>query len=232
VKRLTIALDALATLGVESQSGEFDVTAAATLAQLAGADAIRLGLFEGAPAERERQAASLRRAAHTLELRMPGSPSILKHALEVRPDLVVMTGEFRGNGSWSAALDPAAPGLAAIVRSLAEAGITAAALLYPSVETVKAAHALGFRSIELFTAPALDAPEVELALQPLSDALRLAAKLRLAVGIGGGLDYRNLATALAAAPSVERIVVGRAAIARAALVGLDRAVRDLRSRLG
>ncbi|UCE85376.1 MAG: pyridoxine 5'-phosphate synthase [Deltaproteobacteria bacterium] len=231
MKRLTIALDALATLGMLSRSGEFGITAAATLAQLAGADAIRLGLFEGAGPERERQAVALRRTAHTLELRMPGSPSILKHALELRPDLVVLTGEFRGNGAWSAALDPAAPGLASILRSLAEAGIETAALLYPSVETVKAAHALGFRSIELFTAPALDAPELERAFQPLSDALRLATKLRLEVGIGGGLDYRNLTTALSVAPGVERIVVGRAVIARAALVGLDRAVRDLRSRL-
>ena len=36
---------------------------------------------------------------------------------------------------------------------------------------------------------------------------------------------------LEAAPAVERVAIGRAAIARALLVGLDRSVRDLRALL-
>ena len=57
--------------------------------------------------------------------------------------------------------------------------------------------------------------------------MRLAAKLRLAIGLGGGLGFRALRELLEAAPAVERVAVGRAAIARALLVGLDRSVRDL-----
>ena len=228
MKRLTIALDAFAGLG---RTGEFDLAAAATLAHLAGADAVRLGLYDSASPDREREAAALRRAAPVLELRIPGAPQMLKHALEIRPDLVVLTGELRANGAWSVALDPGQPGLGSLLRSLAEAGISASALVYPSVETVKAAHAAGFRAVEMFTAPVFDGPDVESGLQGLCDALRLAAKLRMEVGLGGGLGYRNLASALSVAPAVERIVVGRAAVARAALVGLDRAVRDLRARI-
>jgi pyridoxine 5'-phosphate synthase PdxJ len=51
------------------------------------------------------------------------------------------------------------------------------------------------------------------------------------VGLVGGLGPRDLATVLAAAPVAERIGVGRAFVARALLVGVERAVRDLRERL-
>lgn len=231
MRRLTIALDSLAARRRLGESSEFDVTAAATLAELAGADAVRLALFDGAPAERERAALALRRTARHLELRMPSSPSLLKHALEIRPDLVVITGEMRGDDAWSAPLDPGHPGLASLLRSLAEAGVRGAALVSPSIDAVKATHGAGFRAIELYTGAALDAPEPETALEPLGDALRLAAKLRLEVGIGGGLDFRNLRTALSVAPAADRIVVGRSVVARATLVGLDRAVRDLRDLL-
>jgi pyridoxine 5'-phosphate synthase PdxJ len=61
--------------------------------------------------------------------------------------------------------------------------------------------------------------------------VRLAAKLRLAIGIGGGLGFRGLRELLDAAPAVESVAIGRAAIARALLVGIDRSVRDLRALL-
>ena len=59
-----------------------------------------------------------------------------------------------------------------------------------------------------------------------------ASKLRLSIGLGGGLGYRSLREVLEAAPAAERIAVGRAALTRALLVGLDRALRDLRAMLG
>ena len=59
-------------------------------------------------------------------------------------------------------------------------------------------------------------------LERLSDAVRLAAKLQLEIGIGGGLSYRNLGEVLRECPAVESITVGRAALSRALLVGLER----------
>jgi pyridoxine 5-phosphate synthase len=66
-------------------------------------------------------------------------------------------------------------------------------------------------------------------LERLGDAVRLASKLQLRIGLGGRLGYRTLAEVLDAAPAVESVTVGRAALARAVLVGLDRALRDLRA---
>jgi len=58
--------------------------------------------------------------------------------------------------------------------------------------------------------------------------VRLASKLQLAIGLGGGLSYATLREVLAAAPAVESVAIGRAAVVRALLVGLERALRDLR----
>ena len=92
----------------------------------------------------------------------------------------------------------------------------------------------GVGAIELFTGATVDLPASERApeLERLDDAARLASKLRLPVGVGGSLDYVTLDEVLEAAPVADRIVVGRAVISRALLVGVDRAARDFLALVG
>ena len=120
--------------------------------------------------------------------------------------------------------------LAPFVRALREGGVPAIAIVPPDLESVKTAHAAGLVGVELHTGAIVDLPEPSRA-PPRSSAsatrARLAAKLRLDVGVAGGLGVRDLAAVLAAAPVAERVVVGRAFVARATLVGVERAVRDL-----
>ncbi len=98
------------------------------------------------------------------------------------------------------------------------------------LDAIKAAHGDGATGVELYTGSILDLPEAErkAELEALGDAVRLAAKLQMRIGVGGGLGYRTLHEVIDGAPAVEWIAVGRAAIARSLLVGLDRALRDLR----
>jgi pyridoxine 5-phosphate synthase len=232
MRRLTLALDALPGLR-EATHSDVDLSAAATLAELAGVDAVRLGVSEDQKPVRAEDVLEARRAARVLELRMPPSQGLLKLALEARPDRVLLAADGRDGRSPAGPLDlrrrsvPLGP----VVRVLGEAGIPVAALIAPDLDAVKAAHAEQLASVELFTASLVDLPGPERAaeLEKLSDAVRMAAKLRMAVSIGGGLSYRNLGEVLEAAPAAARVVVGRAAMARAVLVGLDRALRDLRS---
>jgi pyridoxine 5-phosphate synthase len=120
------------------------------------------------------------------------------------------------------------------VRTLAEAGIAVAAVVAPDLETVKQAHGTGVAAVELYTGGIIDLPGPERmgALQRLADAVRLASKLRLGVGIGGGLGFRSIGEVLVSSPAIETVAIGRAAVARAMLVGMDRAVRDLRALVG
>jgi pyridoxine 5-phosphate synthase len=121
-----------------------------------------------------------------------------------------------------------------LVRTLGEAGIPTEALIAPDLDAVKRARAEGVSGVEFFTAAIVDLPanERRVELERLGDAVRLASKLQLTIGVGGGLGYRTLRDVLDAVPAAGRVAVGRAALARAVLVGLDRAVRDLRALIG
>jgi pyridoxine 5-phosphate synthase len=233
VRSLVVGLDALCALRELAGRGGPDPVAAATLASLAGCDAVQLGVAEeGRPAS-EADVRDVSRAA-PVELRIAPTPSLAKVALEARPARVVLAAESRDGGS-GAPLDfrVLGPGLAAAVRTLRDAGLRVGALVAPDLEAVKAAHAADVEAAYLWTGASLDLPDASRrsALERFGDAARLAAKLRLEVGVSGALGLRDLAAVLAAAPVVERVCIGRAFVARAQLLGVERAVRDLRERI-
>jgi pyridoxine 5-phosphate synthase len=232
MRGLLVALDALAGL---RETAPVDLAAASVLAELAGADGVRVGVFEDGRPVREADLRDLRRAARTLELRMAPAPALVKVALETRPDRVLLASEARDGARTPAPIDFRAWGgaLAPVVRSLLEAGIDVAALVPPELEAVKAARSADAPAVELYVAQLVDlpGPERREALERLSDAARLAAKLRLGVGVGGALDGPRAGAVLASCPVAEWVTVGRAWAARAVLVGIDRATRDLRERI-
>jgi pyridoxine 5-phosphate synthase len=118
-----------------------------------------------------------------------------------------------------------------VIHGLQEAGIPVSLRVPPKLDAVKAAHEERATGVELYTAAILDLPEAErkAELESLADAVRLAAKLRLRIAIGGGLGYATVSEVLDGVPATECVAVGRAAISRALLVGMDRAIRDLRA---
>jgi pyridoxine 5-phosphate synthase len=235
MRRLVLSLDGVPYLRETTLSRHLDLPAAAALAELAGVNALRLSVNEELRPVREEDVRSLRGAAHDFELRMPPSQSLLKVALEGRPDRAVLAAEGRQGEARSGPLDLRARGgsLEPLVRALAEAGIASVAVIAPDLEAVKRAHGLGVPAVEFHTGAIVDLPASERRgeLERLGDAVRLAAKLRLAIGLAGGLGYRRLPEVLESSPAAEWVVVGRAFLARSLLVGMDRAARDLRELL-
>jgi pyridoxine 5-phosphate synthase len=233
VRSLVVCLDLLCALRELAGRAGPDPVAAATLASLAGCDAVQLGVGEDGRPAGEADVRDVSRAA-PVELRIAPTPSLAKVALETRPVRALLAAEGR-EGGFAAPLDfrVALPTLASGVRMLRDAGLRVGALVAPDLEAVKAAHSAGVEAVDLWTGATLDLPEPSRrgALERLGDAARLAAKLRLEVGVAGGLGARELAAVLAAAPVIERVCVGRAFVGRAQLVGVERAVRDLRERL-
>lgn len=235
MRGLVLELDALPSLREAVGAPEVDLAAAATLAELAGVDAVRLGASPDLKPVSEDDLRDTRRAARSLEIRMPPVEPLLRVALDVRPDAVLLATDRREGRSAASPLDlrQAAGESGPVIRGLAEAGIEVAALVAPTLEAVKGAHGLGVSRVELYTGALVDLPAEERRreLQQLGDAARLAAKLGLGLGVGGSLGYRSLREVVLAAPAVERVAVGRAALTRSLLVGLDRALRDLRALL-
>lgn len=231
MRTLTLALDLLCLLREAAGLPGGELLAALALGELAGADSIRLGVSEDLRPVRERDVRDARHAARSFELRMAPAQGLLKLALEVRPDRVVLSGENRETRQPAGALDTRmmTSGLAPFIRALREGGIPTTAIVMPELDAVKAAHAAGLTGVELYTGGIVDLPPGEraAAAERLTDAGRLAAKLRLGLVLGGGLGYRILPELLGAVAAAERVTVGRACLARATLVGLDRAVRDM-----
>jgi pyridoxine 5'-phosphate synthase PdxJ len=98
---------------------------------------------------------------------------------------------------------------------------------------VKLARGTEIAGVELSSVGTVEVPESERAgaLERLGDAARIAAKLRLPIGVAGRLETGRVRGLVLAAPMIERVVVGRALVARALLVGIERALRELRAEL-
>lgn len=233
--RIVLSLDAWPALREFAGDDASDLGAAASLAEIAGADALRLAIHDELTPVRESDVDTLRRSARRMELRMPVSQGLLRIALEARPDRVVLVGERYEAIGPAPPVDARVAGtaLAGVLRGLDEAGIASSVRVAPELDAIRAVHAQGVKDVELFTGYLVDLPDAERreSLVKLGDTARLASKLRLGMAVAGGLDDRNVGEVLDAAPSAERVVFGRGLARRALLVGLDRAVRDFRDRM-
>lgn len=234
MRSFILELDALACLREATATPEVDLLAATSLAELAGVDAVRLGVNPELNPVREEDVRDVRRAARQFELRMSPADSLLKVALETRPDRVLLAADSRDGLPSAAPLDlRGVAGLGPILRALTDAGIVVNVLVAPDLESVKLAHAEGLSGVEFFTGGIVDLPhrERKVELEKLSDGVRLASKLQLSIGVVGGLGYRSLREVIETVPAAQRVALGRAAVARSVFVGLDRALRDLRALL-
>jgi pyridoxine 5-phosphate synthase len=234
-RALVVDCDAIAALR-EIGAGEPRLAAFALAAELAGADAVRVSVQESLRPVRESDLYDLRRVVRQLEIQLAPTPSLLKLALEVRPDRVVLASEPTAARRLGTPLDLASLRTAAplAARALREAGIPTWARIAPDPEAVKLARAADVAGVELATGGTVDLPEAEraVALERIADAARIAGKLRLPLGAGGGLSAQRVRGLLTAAPTIELVAVGRALAARSLFAGIDRAVAELRAEIG
>lgn len=160
------------------------------------------------------------------------TPDSLKVLREVKPSRVTLVPEPDGAPSSSAGLDLSMSGeeIAEYMALYREAGIAVSLRIEPEPETVRLAGRLAPEIVELNTSgyglAADGAPRLD-ALRRIAEAARQASRLKLAVHAGHELHYRNLPDLAAGVPEIEEASVGHALIARAALSGMDRAVRDM-----
>ncbi|MBS1106156.1 MAG: pdxJ [Deltaproteobacteria bacterium] len=235
MRALVAALDAAAALRELVRRSEPRLAAIALAAEMSGADAVRLSANEALRPVSEGDLYDVRRVVRQLELRLAPTPSLLKLALELRPDRVVLASEPTQSRLDAAPLDSAAlrHALPPAARALREAGIPVWVRIAPEPESVKLARGAEIAGVELSSVGTVDLPESEraAALERFGDAARLAAKLRLPIGVAGRLEAGRVRGLVLAAPILERVVVGRALLARALLVGIERALRELRAEL-
>jgi pyridoxine 5-phosphate synthase len=206
---------------------------AALLAELAGADGIIVHLREDRRHIQDRDVEILRRVVKTkLNLEMANTEEIVRIALRVKPDMVCMVPERRQELTTEGGLNVTAQQktLKQNIARLKKAGIRVSLFIDADPAQVKASRAVGADFVEIHTGKYSDAPDEESQkkeFQRIARAIAQAHKLGLRVNIGHGLDYQNIAP-FTSISEIEDYSIGHSIIARAVLVGLDRAVREMK----
>jgi pyridoxine 5-phosphate synthase len=233
--KLGVNIDHIATIREARKVREPDPIAAAMLCELAGADGITVHLREDRRHMQERDIRLLRQTVTThLNLEMASTPEMLQFAIDLLPDMVTLVPEKREELTTEGGLDVAAriDEISKLVISLHKHDVAVSLFIDAELHQVKAAVRTGAHFIELHTgsyASAYDfgeGNEWEEDLVKLDNMAQVAQKSGLMVNAGHGLNYRNVGP-IAEIKGLWELNIGHAIIGRAALVGLDRAVRDM-----
>ena len=228
--RLAVNVDHIATIREARKAREPEPLAAAIIAELAGAEGITVHLRGDRRHITERDVDLLRQTIATrLNVEMAATSEMARIALQVRPDQVTLVPERPQELTTEGGLDVVL-GAAAIrdfIKPVRDAGVKVSLFIDADLDQVRKAKAVGADAIEINTGPYADATAARgEILQRIADAARMASRQELEVLCGHGLNYFNVRP-VAAIPEIVEANIGHAIVARAALVGMDRAVREM-----
>jgi pyridoxine 5-phosphate synthase len=229
--RLAVNIDHIATLREARKAREPEPVAAALAAEMAGAQGITVHLRSDRRHITERDLGVLRQTIATkLNVEMAVTADMARVALEIRPDQVTLVPERPQELTTEGGLDVVAQAAAVedFVRQMHEARIRVSIFLDPDGEQVRKAKAVAADAVEINTGRYADATfdtrPGELAR--IAEAARVAGRHDLEVLAGHGLNYVNV-LAITTITEIVELNIGHSIVARAAIVGMDRAVRDM-----
>jgi pyridoxine 5-phosphate synthase len=230
--RLAVNIDHFATLREARKAAEPEPVLVALLAEQAGAHGIVCHIRGDRRHIKERDLRLLREAVKTkLNVEMAATEEMKKVALEIRPDVVSLVPERPEELTTEGGLKVAAnkKALGPHVKALAKAGIRTSVFIDTSLDEIAAAREIGVDLIEINTGKYADLKEGrerDKALGAVRKAAEYGHKLGLEVHGGHGLDYRNVGP-IVAIPEIVELSIGFSIVARAAVVGIERAVLDM-----
>jgi pyridoxine 5-phosphate synthase len=231
---LGVNIDHVATIRQARKTVEPDPIAAAVLAELAGADGITAHLREDRRHMQDRDIRLLRETVRTrLNLEMAATEEMVQIALEIKPDYVTLVPERREEVTTEGGLDVAGQldRLNSIVDKLQSAGIPVSLFIDAQTAQIDAAAKVNAQFIELHTGRYADAKEADSQQRELVN-LQMGCEAALAAGLrvnaGHGLTYWNVYP-IACLPGMEELNIGHSIISRSVLVGLDRAIREMKA---
>ena len=231
--RLGVNIDHVATVRQARRADEPDPAAAAVLAMLGGADGITIHLREDRRHIQDRDLHVLRQIVpHRLNLEMAAIDAIVTIACSVKPDEATLVPERRAELTTEGGLDVAAneKAVAQAVERLTQAGIEVSLFIDPDPKQIELAKALGAKAVEIQTARYSEASSLadsdrQLAL--LADAATVTVQNGLHLHMGHGLTYTNVQP-IARIAGLEELNIGHSIVSRAVLVGMERAVREMK----
>jgi pyridoxine 5-phosphate synthase len=241
--RLHINVDHVATVRQARRTDEPDPVRAAVLAELGGADGITVHLREDRRHIQDRDVRLLMETVRTgVNLEIATAEEVLGIAVELHPRAVTLVPERREEITTEGGLDLGGEGgrrVGVAVERLRDREIRVSLFIDPDAAAVRAAGALGADAIELHTGQFAEAwkersvwpagrDRLAGELQRLRQAAELGRSLGLDVHAGHGLTYENV-TGVAAIATIEELNIGHSVVSRALLVGMERAVREMKA---
>jgi pyridoxine 5-phosphate synthase len=233
--RLGVNVDHIATVRQARRAQVPDPVEAALLAEQAGADGITVHLREDRRHIQERDVERLRERARTkINLEMAVTPAMVAYAEKLRPDDACFVPEKREELTTEGGLDVVAyrSKIKEAVERLQDRGIHVSLFIDPDAVQIEVAHQVGAHAIEIHTGTYCNTAgaEREKERQAIANAATLARRLGLEVHGGHGLNYENVRP-IAAIPEIVELNIGHSIIARAVLVGISQAVREMKQLL-
>jgi len=230
--RLGVNIDHVATVRQARGIVYPDPVMAAGIVELAGADGIVCHLREDRRHIQDRDLRLLREVIQTrLNLEMAATEEMIRIALATQPNIVTLVPEKREELTTEGGLDVVkffSP-LKKTIQRLHKGEIPVSLFIDPQKDQIKASEDVGAEVIEIHTGHYCDAKTAALEdveLKKILDAVAEASHRNLRIAAGHGLNYVN-ARRIAEIKEIEELNIGHSIIARAVLVGLDRAVREM-----
>ena len=230
--RLGVNIDHVATIRQARGVVYPDPITATGIVELAGANSIVAHLREDRRHIQDRDLRFLREVIQTrLNLEMAATEEMIQIALATKPNLVTLVPEKREELTTEGGLNviKSFQSLKRAIQRLQRGGIPVSLFVDPRSDQIKASEGVGANAIEIHTGHYCDAKtpaEADEELKKIFDAVREASHRDLQIAGGHGLNYVNVRR-IAEIKEIEELNIGHSIIARALLVGLDRAVREM-----
>lgn len=232
---LLINIDHVATLRNARRETFPDPVHAAARCEAAGADGIVFHLREDRRHITERDVRLLNETVQgKLDFELSTDEEVVAICCDVQPDLATLVPERREEVTTEGGLDVRATRqrLEAVIPRLYDAGVEQVSLFVePDPAQIEAAAEVGANCVELHTGDFANAPTEQkqhAIARRLAEGAAAAHDAGLRVHAGHGLDYRNYPLFRDRVPHVQEVSIGFAIVARAVLVGMEEAVREMR----
>ncbi|MBN2294130.1 MAG: pyridoxine 5'-phosphate synthase [Pirellulales bacterium] len=230
---LGVNIDHVATVREARKTNEPDPVWAAALAELGGADGITIHLREDRRHIQDRDLEILKNTVTVkLNLEMACEEEVVRIACRTKPQQVSLVPEKREEITTEGGLNILLQRerIGEVIKRLQDVGVNVSMFLDPDLAQIQAAAELGANAVELHTgqyALAEPGPKQGLELATLRAAAAEIRQLGMTLHAGHGLTYRNVKP-VAAIEDMHELNIGHSIIARSIMIGLERAVREMK----
>ncbi len=230
---LGVNIDHIANVRQARLTVEPDPVQFAFLAELGGADSITVHLREDRRHIQDRDIYLLKDTIKTkLNLEMAATEEMLRISKKLLPDYVTLVPEKRKEITTEGGLDVKnnEKYLKDYVNSLKSSNIEVSAFIDPANDQINSSGEIGFDFIELHTGKyaELKGQDQYVELQKIIESSYHAVDIGLVVNAGHGLNYQNVKK-IASINNMNELNIGHSIVSRALAVGLERAVREMKT---